>query len=250
MTQSLASKTALITGGTTGIGLATARLFLAEGARVAVTGQNPDTLTAVRAELPKALVLRADARKVEDAARAVDEVGKAFGGLDVLFLNAGVARFAPIDGFDEAFYDDMMNVNVKGVIFTLQKALPLLRKGGSVILNTSVVASRGVANASVYSATKGALSALTRALATELAPRGIRVNSVSPGPIATPIYGKLGMPSEAVSAFETSMKSKVPLARFGEADEVAQAVLFLATSTGSFVNGSEIAVDGGLASST
>ena len=244
----LTGKTALITGGTTGIGLATARLFLAEGARVALTGQSADNLALAKQALPQALVLRADARKVADAERVADEIQKAFGHLDVLFLNAGVARFAPLEAFDEAFYDDLMNTNVKGVVFALQKLAPLLRKGSSVLVNTSVVSQRGVANASVYSATKGALGALVRSLASELAPRGIRVNSVSPGPITTPIYGKLGMPADALSGFQTTMTGKVPLARFGEAEEVARAALFLASSASSFVTGTEVAVDGGLGS--
>jgi NAD(P)-dependent dehydrogenase (short-subunit alcohol dehydrogenase family) len=247
MTKSLSGKTALITGGTTGIGLASARLFEAEGARVAVTGQSADNLARVKAELPSALVVKADARKVEDAARALDEVGRAFGHLDVLFLNAGVARFAPLEAIDEAFYDDMMNVNVKGVVFTIQKALPLLRKGSSIIVNTSVVNQRGVANASVYSASKGALSALVRALAAELAPKGIRVNAVSPGPISTPIYDKMGFPADALAAFQTDMTGKIPLGRFGEPEEVARLALFLGSDASSFVNGAEIAVDGGFA---
>lgn len=244
----LTGKTALITGGTTGIGLATAKLFLAEGARVALTGQSADNLALAKQALPQALVLRADARKVADAERVADEIQKAFGHLDVLFLNAGVARFAPLEAFDEGFYDDLMNTNVKGVVFALQKLSPLLRKGSSVLVNTSVVSQRGVANASVYSATKGALAALVRSLASELAPRGIRINSVSPGPITTPIYGKLGMPADALSGFQTTMTGKVPLARFGEADEVARAALFLASSASSFVTGTEVAVDGGFGS--
>ena len=244
----LQGKTALVTGGTTGIGLAAAKLFAAEGARVAITGQNVDNLGLAKAALPQALVIRADARSVADAARVAGEIEKTFGHLDVLFLNAGVARFAPLEAFDEAFYDEMMNTNVKGVIFGLQKLSPLLRKGSSVMINTSVVGQRGVATASVYSATKGALSAVIRSLAAELAPRGIRVNGISPGPITTPIYGKLGMPAEALSSFQSSMTSKVPLGRFGEADEVAQAALFLASPAASYVNGTDLSVDGGVGS--
>lgn len=244
----LQGKTALVTGGTTGIGFAAAKLFAAEGARVAITGQNADNLGLAKVALPQALVIRADARSVADAARVATEIETTFGHLDVLFLNAGVARFAPLEAFDEAFYDDMMNTNVKGVIFTLQKLSPLLRKGSSVMINTSVVSQRGVANASVYSATKGALGAVIRSLAAELAPRGIRVNGISPGPITTPIYGKLGMPADALSDFQTGLTSKVPLGRFGEADEVARAALFLASPAASYVNGTDLPVDGGVGS--
>lgn len=243
----LANKTALITGGTTGIGLATALAFHAAGARVLVTGANADTLAAARRELPEAIaVLRADARSLADATALAKEVADRFGALDIAFLNAGVARFAPLEGFDEAFYDDQMDVNVKGVLFTLQKISPLLRHGASVVLNTSVVAHKGVANASVYSATKGALSAMVRALAVELAPRGVRVNAVSPGPITTPIYGKLGFPQPALEAFQEGMTAKVPLTRFGTAGEVASAVVFLASNGAAYLSGAEIPVDGGL----
>lgn len=242
----LAGKVVLITGGSTGIGLASALLFQREGARVIITGQNADNLTAARAALGEsAVVLKADSRIVADHARVADEIRTRFGGLDVAFLNAGVARFAPIEGGDEAFYDDLMAVNVKGVVFGVQALSPLLRTGASVIVTTSVVANKGIPNASIYSATKGAVLALVRSLAVELAPRNIRVNSLSPGPIDTPIYGKLGLPPEAVAGFRASMTAQVPLRRFGTGDEVAQAALFLAGPGASYVTGIELVVDGG-----
>lgn len=246
--STLTGKVALITGGTTGIGLATARVFHEAGARVVVTGANPDTLSQARAVLPDdVLVLRADARSVSDAAEVAKQIEQRFGGLDIVFLNAGVARFMPLEALDEAFYSDLMDVNVKGVVFTLQKVLPLLRKGASVLVNTSIVDQKGMANASIYSASKGAVSALVRALAVELAGRGIRVNAISPGPITTPIYGKLGLPGEALTAFQSDMTSKVPLGRFGEAEEVAKTALFLASTGASYLTGVEIRVDGGVA---
>jgi NAD(P)-dependent dehydrogenase (short-subunit alcohol dehydrogenase family) len=246
--STLEGKLALITGGTTGIGLASARTFHAAGARLIVTGSNPDSIAAARAELPAdVIVIRADARKLADLTALAGEVERRFGALDVLFLNAGIAKFAPLSAVDEAFYDDVMAVNVKGVVFTLQKLLPLLRPGASVLVNTSVVDAKGLPNASVYSASKGALSALVRALAVELADRQIRVNAVSPGPITTPIYSKLGLPKDAVDAFADGMTARVPLRRFGVADEVAKTALFLASPAASYVTGAELSVDGGLA---
>jgi NAD(P)-dependent dehydrogenase (short-subunit alcohol dehydrogenase family) len=246
--RSLEGKVALVTGGTTGIGLATARLFHDEGARVVITGANADRLATARRELSDdVVVVRADARSIADADRLADEIATRFGGLDLVFLNAGVGRFAPLDAIDEGFYEEVMGVNVKGVVFTLQKVLPLLRPGASVLVNTSVAAEKGFANMSVYAASKGALSALVRALAVELAPRGVRVNAVSPGPIVTPIYDKLGLPAEEVASFQASMTAKVPLGRLGAADEVARTALFLVSPAASYVTGAEIKVDGGVA---
>jgi NAD(P)-dependent dehydrogenase (short-subunit alcohol dehydrogenase family) len=243
----LSGKIALVTGGTTGIGAATAHLFHAEGARVVVTGSNPATLEAARGQLPDdVVILRADARSLADAERVASEIERRFGGLDIVFLNAGIARFAPLDAVDEAFYDDLMDVNVKGVVFGLQKVLRLLRPGASVLINASAVNGKGFANTSVYSATKGAVAALVRSLAVELAPRQIRVNSISPGPIATPIFGKIGMPQAELDAWQAETVAKIPLQRLGEADEVARTALFLASSASSFITGAEIPVDGGV----
>jgi len=243
----ISGKTALITGGTTGIGRATAELFYGAGARVAITGQNPDTLAAARRELPPAIaVLEADARSISDATRLALEIERRFGQLDILFLNAGIAQLAPFEQVDEAFYDEHMNVNVKGVVFTLQKLLPLMASGASIIVNTSVADARGAALMSIYSASKGAVAALVRSLAVELAPRGIRVNSVSPATILTPIQQKFGLPPEVALASAKHYAARIPLARFGEAEEVARAVLFLASGAASYVTGVELPVDGGL----
>lgn len=240
-------KCALITGGTTGIGRATAELLHRAGARVAVTGVNPDTLASAQRELPPdVLVLRSDARSLRDAAELGEQLQQRFGKLDVLFLNAGIARLAPFEAVDESFYEEHMNVNVKGVVFTLQKLLPLLAEGASVIVNTSVADQRGTPGLSIYSASKGAVAALVRALAVELASRGIRVNSVSPATIVTPIQAKFGLPPEVAQASAAKYTARIPLGRFGAADEVARAVLFLASPAAAYVTGVELQVDGGL----
>lgn len=243
----ISGKTALITGGTTGIGRATAELLYAAGARVAITGQNPDTLAAARRELPDDIaVFSADASSLVDSARLAEEVERRFGKLDILFLNAGIAKLAPFEAVSEAFYDEHMDVNVKGIVFTLQKLLPFLLPGSSVVINTSVADQRGAAMMSIYSATKGAVAALARSLAVELAPRGIRVNSVSPATILTPIQAKFGLPAEVAQASAKHYTARIPLGRFGAAEEVARAVIFLASPGASYITGVELPVDGGL----
>jgi NAD(P)-dependent dehydrogenase (short-subunit alcohol dehydrogenase family) len=239
-----AGKCALVTGGTTGIGRATAELLHAAGARVAITGQNPDTLATAARDV---LVLKADSRSVADAARLAEQVKERFGKLDVVFLNAGIAQLAPFEAVDEAFYQEHMDVNVKGVVFTLQKLLPLLAEGASVIVNTSVADQRGTPNLSIYSATKGAVAALVRSLAVELAPRKVRVNSVCPATILTPIQAKFGLPPDVAQAVAAQYTARIPLGRFGAAEEVARAALFLASPASSYVTGIELLVDGGLA---
>lgn len=241
-------KYALVTGGTTGIGRATAELLHAGGARVAVTGQNADTLAAAARELPSdVLVLRSDARSLADATQLAVDVQERFGKLDVLFLNAGIAQLAPFEAVDEAFYQEHMDVNVKGVVFTLQKLLPLLAPGASVVVNTSVADQRGTPGLSIYSASKGAVAALVRALAVELAPRGVRVNSVCPATILTPIQQKFGLPPDVAQATAQKYTERIPLGRFGAAAEVARAALFLASPAASYITGTELVVDGGLA---
>ncbi|MEU7833764.1 MULTISPECIES: SDR family oxidoreductase [unclassified Nonomuraea] len=241
------TQVALITGGTTGIGLATARILHAEGFAVLVTGQNPDTLAAARRTLPDDItVFRADAGVLTDADALATEVRERFGRLDLVFLNAAVARFAPLEAVDEAFYDEHFRINVKGQLFTLQRVLPMLAEGSSVIFSSSRLATRAFSNWSVYAATKGALLSMARALAIELAPRGIRVNTVSPGPIDTPALNKQGLPATALADFRADMASRVPLGRIGSDDDIARTVAFLASSGAGYITGAEIVVDGGM----
>lgn len=247
--STLANKVAVITGGTTGIGLATAQKLKAEGATVIVTGRNKETVEAVEKELGVTAIV-SDQGKLDDIDSLVEKVKQLHGKIDVLFINAGVASFAPVESATEAHYDAIMNVNVKGTFFTVQKFIPLLNEGASVILNTSVNASLGAYNSGVYSASKGALLSLNRVLAAELAPKKIRVNEVSPGPVDTPLYGKLGLSAEAVNEFATVLNKKILLNRFGQSDEIAKAVNFLASDDSSFITGTELVIDGGLTVNT
>lgn len=240
------NKTAVITGGTSGIGLSTARQLLDEGVRVLVTGRSEGSVAAAKKELgDRAVVVRSDTSSVADIEALAGVVLQELGKIDLLFVNAGIAKFLPLDAVTEAFYDDIQATNTKGAFFTVQKLAPLLRDGGSVVLNTSVVDELGMATTSVYAASKAALRSLARTLATELLPRGIRVNAVSPGPITTPIYEKLGFPPEALAGFEAQMRETTPQKRFGHPDEVARAVLFLGFDA-TFTTGAELPVDGGI----
>ena len=244
----LTGKIAVITGGTTGIGLATAQLYQQEGATVVVTGRNPATLAAAQATLgPNATVIASDASSLADIDALAALVGEKFGRVDVLFANAGIAQFAPVEGVSEPFYDNQFNLNVKGLFFTVQKLLPLIPQGGAVILNASIVSVKGMGTTSIYAATKAAVRSFGRTLATELAPKGIRVNTISPGPIATPIYDKLGMPKEMLDQFAAGMAQSVALKRFGQPEEIAKVALFFGSDDSSYVTGTELFVDGGLA---
>jgi len=244
----LEGKTALITGGTTGIGRATAELFIEHGARVAITGQDAQRVTDAAAALgPQAIGIRADVANAADMDRLAAELRGHFGQLDIVFANAGVAKPRSLAEIDEAHIDEQLGVNLKGVLYTVQKVLPLLRKPASIVLTASTAAELGMAGMSVYSATKAAVRSLARTLSAELAPQGVRVNVVSPGPIETPIFGKMGLPDAAVQAWAGEIATKVPIGRFGQAHEVAKAVLFLASDDSSYMLGENILVDGGMA---
>ena len=241
------NKTILITGGTTGIGLATAQLLGADGAKIIVTGRNPETLAAARAQLPTGtIILKSDSGSLADAQALGAEIKKHAASIDGAFLNAGVGVFGPIETMTPEHFDDMFNINVRGLYFQLQSLLPVLANPSSVVFNASVVAQLGFPTASIYSATKAAVVSLGKTLAVELAPRGIRINTVSPGPIRTPIYGKLGMGADAQKGFEDQMAGQSLFKRFGTADEVAKLARFLLSDDSSYIIGEEILVDGGV----
>jgi len=243
----LEGKVAVVTGGNSGIGLATAIRFQEEGAKVAILGRSRKTLDeAVKAIGNGVLAVQGDVANFADVDKLYAEVAKKLGKIDVLFVNAGVAKFVPFAETSEGTYDEQFDINIKGAYFTIQKALPLLNDGASIILNTSVVNQKGTAGASAYAATKAALRSLARTTAAELAGRGIRVNTVAPGPIVTPIFGKTGLPKEALDEFAKQVTAQVPMKRFGQPEEVAGAVAFLASQDASYITGVEINVDGGL----
>jgi NAD(P)-dependent dehydrogenase (short-subunit alcohol dehydrogenase family) len=247
MNMKLSNKIALVTGGTSGIGLEVAKLFRDQGARVIVTGVDQTRLDAASRELGGGvLVLRADLRLAGELDKVFDQIRQKFGRLDVLFANAGVGLAATLDAVTEKQIDEQFAVNFKGIFFTVQKAAPLMAKGGSIVLTTSFLNAVGSPGLSILSATKAAVRSLARSLGAELAPRGIRVNAVSPGPISTPFHSKLGLSEKELKEAAGGIEARVPLHRFGEADEVAKAVLFLASEDASFITGSEIVVDGGL----
>jgi NAD(P)-dependent dehydrogenase (short-subunit alcohol dehydrogenase family) len=243
----LQGKVAVVTGGNSGIGLATAQRLQQEGAKVAIAGRSKQTLDqAVQTIGNGVLALQADVSSLADIDKLYAEVARKLGKIDILFVNAGIAKFAPLADTSESLYDEQFDINIKGAYFTIQKALPYLNDGASIILNTSAVDSQGFSGASAYAATKAALRSLARTAAAELADRGIRVNTVAPGPIVTPIFGKMGLPPEAFDAIAKEIIAKVPMKRFGQPEEVAAVVAFLASQDASYMTGVEINVDGGL----
>ena len=241
----LDGRIALITGGTTGIGFSTARLFKEEGAKVYVTGRSEKSIESAKSELPCVTVLKSDAGSIAEIDALLETLKRKEGKIDILFLNAGIAVMKPYEATTEDDFDSMFDTNLKGPFFTIQKALPLLSQGSSVILTSSVAGHKGMSMMAAYSASKAALSSLGGTLGAYLAGRGIRVNTISPGPIMTPIYGKSGMPKEAIDGMLHSISQSVPMHRIGESDEIAKTALFLASSDSSYLAGADLVVDGG-----
>jgi len=246
----LANKAALITGGNSGIGLATARVFVAEGARVAITGRNQVTLEAAAKELgPNALAIAADATDIAATESAVAKAVEKFGKLDIVFANAGISAHTPVGGTSLATFEQVLKTNITAVFFTVQAAAPHLSDGASIILNGSVISVLGNPGYAAYAASKAGVRAMARVMASELSPRGIRVNVVAPGAIRTPIWGAATATPEAEKAFEARIGRSTPLGRIGEPDHVAKTVLFLASDDSAHVQGQELFVDGGSTSS-
>lgn len=240
--NTLKNKIALITGGTSGMGAATAKRFKAEGATVIVTGSSTTSVEAARKELPGVEVIVSDAGDAAAAKKLVDHVKEKYGHIDVLFVNAGIAKRNPSGQVEEDQFDQLFNVNVKGPFFLLKHSVPIMVDGGSIILTSSIANTMGMPGVMVYSATKAALSSFGRTFATELAPRRIRVNTITPGPIDTPIAAKTGMSPEMMA----SMAKKVPLGRIGDVEEIAAAALYFASDESKFTTGTELRIDGGL----
>ena len=243
----LANKVALITGGSSGIGLATAKVFVEEGAEVIITGRNQDSLDKAVGELEHRVTgMISDTAQLADIEKLAAQLQSQGKPIDVLFLNAGIAQLAPIEQTSEALYDETFNINVKGLYFTIKHLLPLMGEGTSIVINASINAYIGMPNSSVYAASKAAVISMARTLSGELVGRGIRVNAISPGPINTPIFGKMGMSPEQLEATATSIQQQVPMGRFGRPEEIAKAALFLASDDSSFVIGAELVADGGM----
>jgi len=248
MSKKLEGKVAVITGGNSGIGLATARRFVTEGAHVFITGRRQAELDEAVRQIGKNVTgVRGDVSNLADLDRLFDTVKQQKGRLDVLFANAGVGALAPLGSISEDHFDNAFHTNVKGLLFTVQKALPIFRDGGSIILNASIAASKGTEAGSVYSATKAAVRSFARCWTTDLKHRKIRVNTISPGPIETPIFNKAGLTRKQIDEFKASQVAAVPMGRMGTPDEVANAAVFLASDDSSYVTGIELFVDGGMA---
>ena len=243
----LENKVAIITGANSGIGLATAKLYLKEGAKVVLSGRRQEALDEATKELEgNFITIKADVSIPEDNERLIKEATKHYGNIDILFLNAGIAKPIPVSEITEAHFDEIININVKGPILAIKEALPKINDGGTILFTNSIVHQKGFEGLGVYSASKGALRAYARVLTSEVKSRGIRVNSIAPGPIETPLYGKMDLPMDIVQEMGKGFAAQVPLERFGSSEEVANTALFLVSEEASYINGVELEVDGGL----
>lgn len=244
--RKLENKTALVTGATSGIGKATAADFIANGAKVIITGRYKETVEETVKELGEsASGIVSDAGKMSDLKQLREQTEAIYPSLDILYVNAGIGKYAPIELIDEKHFDELFNIIVKGTLFTVQQLLPLMKRGSAIILNTSIVTEIGMPNSAIYSAAKAAVQSFLKTFAAELAPKGIRINAVSPGPIETNYFQRSNLTLEQYEQFKASFAPQVPLARFGQPEEVAKVVSFLASDESSFMHGSEVFVDGG-----
>ena len=241
----LKGKVAVVTGGNSGIGYSTAKKFKEEGATVIIIGRSKEKVNTAATELGVKGVV-ADVSSLSAIDNVVNEIKSEFGNIDTLFVNAGVFIPAPVGQITEDMFDNLMNINFKGAVFTIEKFLPILNNGASIINLSSINAYTGMPNTAVYGASKAALNSYTRTAATELAPRKIRVNAVNPGPIATPIFSKTGMSEEQLKGMGEAMQNRIPLKRYGQPEEIAELVTFLASDKASFITGSEYNIDGGV----
>lgn len=242
-------KSVVIIGGNSGIGLASAKAFAREGARVLISGRDPQTLRSAQQEIGHdALAVRSDVKDLTERAVLIERVRAELGRIDVLFVNAGIGGFVPLEQVTEEFWDSVTGVNLKGPYFLIQKALPLMGAGASIVLTASIGHCKGIPGNSVYAAAKAGLRSLARNLGAELVSRGIRVNCVSPGPIDTPIFNRSGIPPAELAGMRESIRTQIPMKRFGGSEECAAAVLFLASSEASFITGVDLLVDGGMVS--
>ena len=247
MSQKFAGKVALVTGGNSGIGLATALAFAKEGARVVLTGRDQATLDKAAAQLGKNVIaMRSNAGNVADGIKLAGLLQQEGVMLDAVFINAGVAKLAPFEAVGEEMWDATFNTNLKGPYFLIKALLPLLNPGAAIVLNGSINAHIGMPNTSVYAASKAALISLAKTLSSELLSKGIRVNVVSPGPVSTPILGRLGLPAEQLTEVAASIQAQIPLKRFGTPEEIASAVLYLASAESAYIVGTELVADGGM----
>jgi NAD(P)-dependent dehydrogenase (short-subunit alcohol dehydrogenase family) len=246
-TQRFQGKVAVVTGGNSGIGLAAAKAYAREGARVAIFGRDKTTLEQARRDIgPDTIAVQGDIAKLADIDRLIGEVKAKAGRIDALFVNAGVGKFVPIEASDEQLFDWTFDINVKGAYFTIQKALPLMGKGSAIVLNGSCVVEMGMPATSIYAATKAAVNAFARSLTSELAPKGVRINVVNPGPVETPIFNRMGLDADTTKSMVANIQSQVPLGRMGNPEELADAVLFLTSDDSSYIHGASLLVDGGL----